>query len=207
MAFNEATARWESHEYDEPGLGQVLADERFRQLRLQRTVAAASGITQPKLSAYERGRLTPSWGVFVKVLAAMDRRPVIRTEPLEPVSLLPRSISEDVDLVLLIVGDRGYRFEQATAAHLLGTGERVELIYVSVEGDPERLDEVAAAIADRNRAVTTKRGGGVRPHVAFDHGGRRIALELVREARRSIEVEYDGRRVRVAPMEDIYGEL
>jgi transcriptional regulator with XRE-family HTH domain len=161
MAFNEATARWESHEYDEPGLGQVLADERFRQLRLQRTVAAASGITQPKLSAYERGRLIPSWEVFVRVLAA----------------------------------------------HLLGTGEQVELIYVSVEGDPERLDEFAAAIANRNRAVTTKRGGGVRPHVAFDHGGRRIALELMREARRSIEVEYDGRRVRVAPMEDIYGEL
>jgi transcriptional regulator with XRE-family HTH domain len=77
-------AHWETRVYRTAGLGQILADERFRFLMLQRSVAARSGVRQSSISAYERGRATPTWDVFVKILAAMDRRAVIRTEPLDP---------------------------------------------------------------------------------------------------------------------------
>src|SRR6266540_205218 len=184
-------------------LGRVIAAERSRWLLPQRVVARRSGVHQSNLSAYERGRLAPGWDVFVRILAAMDRRPVLRTEPLYLADRSTTSIGAQLDAIVGIIGDRGYRIEDAAAAHILGDGSAIETVYLTVEGDPAALDELAAAAAAPYTTVTTRRPHRGPAEIEFTVSSLLVVLVIVGELGPAVEVEYEGRRVRVAPLEDL----
>jgi transcriptional regulator with XRE-family HTH domain len=189
-------------------LSAVIDRERRRSLMSQRTVAKRSKLTQQKVSAYECGRVTPPWDAFVRILAAMDRKPVLTVEPLEPPPTPgTQSIEAELDLIQQAIGDRSYRIEGIAAAHVLGAAEVdatwIEQVSVSVEGDPGRLDTFANALSSRYRAVWTVRGGHGPSEVSFMYGTVRIALLVVPELRPWLDVVYRGRQVPVAPLEDI----
>jgi transcriptional regulator with XRE-family HTH domain len=193
---------------DPPTLGRYIYRERQRTGTLQRVLTARSGISQPNISAYEQGRREPSWSVFVRLITAMGRRPVVSTEPLESATDILRQlidIKAVVGEVLDVVADRSYRFEHNAAAHLLGLDLPVDFVHVSVVGDPDNLDELAlrATGSSGRREVTTRRGGTLRPQVEFSAALAAVVLEVVETPRESVLVVVDGRHVNVAPMEDI----
>lgn len=196
-------ADWAINTYDDVPLGQILVDERLRYLLVQRHVAEAAKVKQSSLSAYEHCRMTPSWDMFVRILKAMDRKAVIRTEPLDPDMVTIRSVRNALDDVLQIVDGRPYRLEGEAAAHVLGRGGRYDTLIATVEGDPAKLDELAESVAGRLRSVQTVRGGGLLPHVSFTIAGGTVVLCVVREARPSVEVAFEGLMVHVAPFEEI----
>jgi hypothetical protein len=90
---------------------------------LQRILTARTGISQPNISAYELGRRQPTWPTFVRLIAAMDQRPVIEIGPAErklPLSYLLDRLDEAIRDVLSIVDRLPYRFESDVALQLLG---------------------------------------------------------------------------------------
>lgn len=189
-------------------LGEYLYRERQRTATLQRVLTARSGVSQPNIAAYERGRRQPSWSVFVRLINAMNRRPVLTTEPLEPPAELHRrviSLESVVQEVLEVVGDRAYRFEHNAAARPLGLDLPIDFVHVSVVGDPDRLDELAirAVECDRSREVMTHRGLRIKPQVHFFAALAAVALEVVAVPRDSVVVVLNGRQVHVAPMEQL----
>jgi transcriptional regulator with XRE-family HTH domain len=195
-------AHW-VNSYDGMPLGQILADERFAFGMLQRTVAADSGVDAANLSAYECCRVTPRWDVFVRILAAMGRKPVISTEPLDQSLVTIRSVDAAIDEVLRFIAGRPYRLEDEAAAYVLGRIERIATLDVIIEDDPTRLDELAEGAIGRFRPVYTQRGGGVAPQLSYSLFGGTAVLTVVRQLPRTIEVAFNGLMVHVAPLEEI----
>lgn len=190
--------------YDGVPLGQILADERFAfGMLLQRTVAAESGVDAANLSAYECCRVTPRWDVFVRILAAIGRKPVIRTEPLDRSLVTIGPVRAAIDEVLRVVAGRPYRLEGEAAAYVLGRTERIATLDVIVEDDPTRLDELAEGAIERFRPVYTQRGGGVAPQLWFGLFGGTAVVTVVRQLPRTVEVAFHGLMVHVAPLEEI----
>lgn len=196
-------ADWVINTYDDVPLGQILVDERLRYLMIQRHVAEAARVKQSSLSAYEHCRVTPSWDMFVRILKAMDRKAVIRTEPLDPDMVTIRSVRGALEDVLKIIDGRPYRLEGEAAAHVLGRSGRFDTLRASVEADAATLDEIAESVADRLTTVTTVRGGGYLPRLSFGIYGGTVVLVAVREARPSIQVTFEGLTVSVAPFDEI----
>lgn len=192
---------------DPPTLGRYLYRERQRTGTLQRVLAARSGVSQPNISAYEQGRREPSWAVFVRLIAAMGLRPVINTEPLESAADITRqliNVTSVVREVLAVVGDRSYRFEHNAAAHLLGLNVPLDVVHVSVVGDPDNLDELALRAArGGRREVTARRGGSLVPQVKFHAALASVVLEVIAAPRDSVLVGVGDFYVSVAPMEEI----
>jgi transcriptional regulator with XRE-family HTH domain len=185
-------------------LGRILQEERRRTGTLQRMLAQRTGISQPNVSAYERGRMQPSWPIFVRLLAAMERRPVLETAPLEPEYLPKVTLAEVIDVTLDLVGDRSYRFEDEFAAHLLGSDWPIGYVHVAMVADPDRLDEFALEVVRKlGGTATTKRGQRLVPQVQFHHGTAMYVFELIAEGRRFVQVSHDGRTVNVSPAQDI----
>jgi transcriptional regulator with XRE-family HTH domain len=189
--------------YDGIPLGQILADERFAFGMLQRIVAADSGVDAANLSAYECCRVTPRWDVFVRILAAMGRKPVICTESLDQSLATIRSVDAAIDEVLRFIGGRPYRLEDEAAAYVLGRIECIATLDVIVEDDPTRLDELAEGAIKPFRPVYTQRGGGVAPQLRFSLFGGTAVLTVVRQLPRTVEVAFNGLMMHVAPLEEI----
>ncbi len=188
-------------------LGATLAHERGRALIQQRVLAAWSGVLQQSVSAYERGTRTPSWSTFVRLLAAMDRRPVLRTAPLETsqelIGTAETRLETALGYAIEAIGGRPYRIESEIAAYLHGD-ESVYLdeLTVWVRGGDGGLDELAADVA-RVHEVHTIRGPRAMPHLSFEVWGVTLFVVVTDEELPAVEVAVSGMSLKVAPAGDI----
>ena len=71
-------------EDDSLTLGKLIYRTRQQTVTLQRMLTKRSGVCQSSISAYEQGRVEPTWSTFVRLIAAMDRRPSIDVVPVDP---------------------------------------------------------------------------------------------------------------------------
>jgi transcriptional regulator with XRE-family HTH domain len=188
-------------------LGRVLDAERRRELVQQRVVARLAGISQQRISSYERGLVTPSWETFVRILAGLGRRPVLSTASWTsaPVStrVAETGLLDAVHVALTVIGEREYRIEGPAASYLHRDGAPPpHEVIISIRGEPGDLDDLAVELS-RSREVHTVRGPETSPHLEIKHGDK-TALLLVRcESRPSVELVTKGQALRVAPADDI----
>jgi hypothetical protein len=108
--------------------------------------------SQPNISAYELGRRHPTWPTFVRLIAAMDQRPVIQIGPAErklPLSYLLDHLDQAIRDVLTVVDGLPYRFESDAALQLLGQETTPDIVWVSAVADIEDLTQRAPDRLDR----------------------------------------------------------
>jgi transcriptional regulator with XRE-family HTH domain len=197
------TANSDSGRADSRTLGRLIYRTRQRTGTLQRILTARTGISQPNISAYELGRRQPTWPTFVRLIAAMDQRPVIDIGPAErklPLSYLLDRLDEAIRDVLTVVDGLPYRFESDAALQLLGQETTPDIVRVSAVADIEDLTQRAVDRLDRQ--IMTRRGGSDRSRVQFDCGPLFVSIMLVAEPRQSVQVLHDGQAVNVAPWPD-----
>jgi transcriptional regulator with XRE-family HTH domain len=188
---------------DSRTLGRLIYRARQRTGTLQRILTARTGISQPNISAYELGRRQPTWPTFVRLIAAMDQRPVIEIGPAErklPLSRLLDHLDEAIRDVLTVVDGLPYRFESDAALQLLGKQTTPDIVRVSAVADIEDLTQRALDRLDRQ--IMTRRGGSDRSRVQFDCGPLFVSIMLIAEPRQSVQVVHGGRVVNVAPLPD-----
>jgi transcriptional regulator with XRE-family HTH domain len=199
----ERTAQDDSRTY----LGRLIYRTRQQTVTLQRMLTRRSGVCQSSISAYEQGRVEPTWNTFVRLLAAMDRRPSIDVVPVDPppspdrVAYLLDCLDAAIREILTLLEGTPYRFERAVAAHLLGRKTTPKIIQLSAVGD---IDDVSQRALDRlDREVLTIRGGEVGQRVQFDCHPLVVSIEIVDEPRQSVQVVHASRVVNVAPWTDV----
>ena len=192
-------------------LGESLYEDRKHTLWPQRLLSSRTGIPQQNISAYERGRTTPSWPTYVRLLLAMNRVPLLTTKPSCATTSYRGSPEERLLETLVTVGDmvgeRRYSIWHRAAAYLHRlpmTAERVVMqgLAVRVSGRPDRLDEFAQELCQL-REIRTARGPNLRPHLSFDCAGIDVALFPYEDIGPSIEVGFDGRVFPVAPLDKV----
>jgi predicted transcriptional regulator len=198
----ERTAQDDSHT-----LGRLIYRTRQQTVTLQRMLTRRSGVCQSSISAYEQGRVEPTWNTFVRLLAAMDRRPSIDVVPVDPppspdrVAFLLDCLDEAIREILTLLEGTPYRFERAVAAHLLGRKTTPKIIKLSAVGD---IEDVSQRALDRlGREVLTIRGGDVGQRVQFDCHPLVVSIEIVDEPRQSVQVVHASQVVNVAPWTDV----
>ncbi|HEU4947344.1 MAG TPA: helix-turn-helix transcriptional regulator [Kribbella sp.] len=194
-------------------LAETLYEERKLSLLPQRILSTRTGVPQPKVSAYERGRITPSWETFVRLLMAMGRAPVLSTRSVRGADSVRDGSSEDrlfgaLLEVVGLVGDRPYLIWHRAAAYLHGlamTAERVILqgVAVHVVGDPDRLDDFARTLGDDRREVRTARGPQLSPHLTVLYDGIELNLFVMDEVGAAIDIGFGGQTFRVPPLDDV----
>ena len=175
-------------------LSEVLFWERTQIGTSQRGLARMIGFTQQKLSASETGRVTPSWRTFVRLLASMDLRPVLETELMpRPGRGLddPKELLRVIDTAVNVIGDRRYRIAGVTASQVCG-GERADVVQLLVEGDPDRLDDLAIAADAAHGNATTRRG------FRSTTWGYVVQLYVVPELPPAVEIIYHGATLTLA---------
>jgi transcriptional regulator with XRE-family HTH domain len=192
-------------------LAETLYEDRKLSLLPQRVLADRSGVPQQSISAYERGRITPSWSTYIKLMLAMNRIPILATRP-TPASDGQLGEPEDrlLDALVAIkqaVGDRPYAISHRGAAHLHGlpmTAERViaQGMAVRVAGRPDRLDEFAQELSGL-REIRTARGPAIAPHLSFDHAGIDIALFIREDIGASVQLSLGGETFSVVPLDRV----
>ena len=194
-------------EDDSRTLGRLIYRTRQQTVTLQRMLTRRSGVCQSSISAYEQGRVEPTWSTFVRLLAAMDRRPSIDVVPVDPppspdrMAYLLGCLDAAIRELLTLLEGTPYRFERAVAAHLLGRKTTPNLIKLSAVGD---IEDVSQRALDRlDREVLTIRGGELGQRVQFDCHPLVVSIEIVDELRQSVQVVHAGQVVNVAPWPDI----
>ncbi|HEY3005846.1 MAG TPA: helix-turn-helix transcriptional regulator [Kribbellaceae bacterium] len=189
-------------------LGRTIGDERGRALIPQRTLAKWSGVLQQSISAYERGRMTPSWATFVRLLAAMDRRPVLTTAPTETSrELVGRTAEFRLETALAYaleaIGKRRYRVEGDAAAHLHGEEDvLLDELVMWVFGEAGELDRLAEDVA-RALEVNTVRAPRLRPHLSFTVQYVTVLIVVTDEQLPAVDIAMSGVCLKVAPAGDI----
>jgi hypothetical protein len=163
-----------------------------------------SGVCQSSISAYEQGWVEPTWSTFVRLIAAMDRRPSIDIVPVDPppspdhADYLLDRLDVAIREILTLLEGIPYRFERHIAAHLLGRKTTPNIIRLSAVGD---IEDVSQRALDRlGREVLTIRGGALGQRVQFDCYPLVVSIEIVDELGQSVQVVHAGQVVDVAPL-------
>jgi DNA-binding XRE family transcriptional regulator len=189
-------------------LGKLIYRTRQQTVTLQRMLTKRSGVCQSSISAYEQGRVEPTWSTFVRLIAAMDRRPSIDVVPVDPppapdhAAFLLGCLDVAIREILTLLDGIPYRFEGKVAAHLLGRPTTPNIIKLSAVGD---IEDVSQRALDGlvSREVLTIRGGELVQRVQFDSYPLVVSIEIVDELRQSVQVLHADQVVNVAPWPDV----